>query len=111
MKSYSDNLRELRKRKVYAKISGLARKAGQAGTPATAQPDFEPAVYRPMLDFIHDIFGEDYVVYAGRNRAALEIMREYFTGKGQSAAEKFFWRNSVPAYKWERRDSRQPQSS
>ena len=111
MKSYSGNLRELRKRKVYAKISGLARKAGQAATPATAQPDFEPAVYRPMLDFIHDIFGEDYVVYAGRNRAALEIMREYFTGKGQSAAEKFFWRNSVAAYKWERRDSRQPQSS
>lgn len=111
MKIYSANLKELRKRKVYAKISGLARKAGPAATPATGQSDFDPAVYRPMLDFIYDIFGQDYVVYAGRNRAALDIMSEYFTSKGQSAAENFFWRNSVPAYKWERRDPRQPQSS
>jgi predicted TIM-barrel fold metal-dependent hydrolase len=109
MKSYSNNLRELRKRKVYAKISGLARKAGQGAASGTGQPEFDPAVYQPMLDFIWDIFGEDYIVYAGRNKTALEILRAYFTGKGQPAAEKFFWRNSVPAYKWVRRDSAQPQ--
>jgi L-fuconolactonase len=111
MKSYSSNLRALRHRKVYAKISGLARKAGQGAAPATAQPDFDPAVYRPMLDFICDIFEEDYIVYAGKSPSALEIMREYFSSKGQPAAEKFFWRNSVPAYRWERRDSHQPQST
>jgi predicted TIM-barrel fold metal-dependent hydrolase len=103
MKTYSGNLKELRKRKLYAKISGLPR--------ASAQTDFDPALYNPMLDFIWDIFGEDYVVYAGRNKAALDILRAYFTRKGLPAAEKFFWKNSVPAYHWTRRDSSQPQST
>jgi len=62
-----------------------------------------------MLDFILDIFGEDYIVYAGRNKAALEILSTYFIGKSRPAAEKFFWKNSVPAYRWVRRDSTQPQ--
>ena len=58
-----------------------------------------------MLDFIWDIFGEDYIVYAGRIKAALEILRSYFIGKGRPAAEKFFWKNSVPAFRWVKRDS------
>lgn len=109
MKSYSSNLRELRNRKLYAKISGLPRTTPPGTPPASGQPEFDPAVYRPMLDFIWEIFGEDYVVFAGRNKTALEILRVYFMGKGQPAAEKFFWKNSVPAYKWVRRDPKQPQ--
>src|SRR5436190_4285474 len=97
MKSYSSHLKELRKRKIYAKVSGLPRKP--AASPATSQTDFDPALYRPMLDFILDIFGEDYIVYAGRNKAALEILSTYFIGKSRPAAEKFFWKNSVPAYR------------
>jgi len=112
MKSYSSNLKELRKRNVYAKISGLPRNPGAPGAAATtAQADFDPAVYKPMLDFIWDIFGEDYIVYAGKNKQALDILRTYFMGKGRAAAEKYFWKNSVPAYKWVRRDSSQPQLS
>jgi L-fucono-1,5-lactonase len=101
MKTYSNNLRELRRRKIYAKVSGLPRKNPQA--------DFDPALYNPMLDFIWDIFGEDYIVYAGRNKAALDILRSYFLGKSRTAAEKFFWKNSIPAFKWVRRDPSQPQ--
>jgi predicted TIM-barrel fold metal-dependent hydrolase len=101
MKAYSNNLRELRRRKVYAKVSGLPRR--------NPQSDFDPALYNPMLDFIWDSFGEDYIVYAGRNKAALEILRSYFLSKSRMAAEKFFWRNSIPAFKWVRRDSSQPQ--
>jgi predicted TIM-barrel fold metal-dependent hydrolase len=111
IKSYSNNLKELRKRKLYAKISGLPRKPGQTPTSTSGPSDFDPAVYNPVLDFITDIFGEDYVVYAGRNKTALEILRSYFTPRGALAAEKFFWKNSVPAYKWVRRDSSQPQSA
>ena len=111
MKSYSSNLRELRKRNVYAKVSGLPRKPAPGTAAASAQADFDPAVYKPMLDFIWEIFGEDYIVYAGKNKPALDILRTYFTGKSRQAAEKFFWKNSVPAYKWVRRDSRQPQLS
>ena len=62
-----------------------------------------------MLDFIWDIFGEDYIVYAGKNKPALEILRTYFMGKSRAAAEKYFWKNSVPAFKWVRRMPSQPQ--
>lgn len=103
LKSYSDNLKELKKRKVYVKISGLH------GSRPNPQAPFDPAVYKPVLDFIWDIFGEDLLVYAGRNKAALEIMQAYFLAKGQPAAEKFFWKNSVPAFKWVRRDPQQPE--
>ncbi len=73
------------------------------------QAPFDPAVYKPALDFIWDIFGEDRIVYAGRNKTALEILKPYFVAKGRLAAEKFFWKNSVPAFKWVRRDPKQPQ--
>jgi hypothetical protein len=69
----------------------------------------DPAVYRPGLDFIWDIFGSDFIVYAGGNQAALDVLQAYFLAKGRLAAEKFFWRNSVPAFRWVRRDPSQPQ--
>ncbi len=102
LKSYADNLKELRKRKVYAKVSGVPGSRPDAKAP-------DPAVYKPVLDLIWDIFGEDLIVYAGRNKTALEILQSYFMAKGRLAAEKFFWKNSVPAFKWIRRDPKQPQ--
>jgi predicted TIM-barrel fold metal-dependent hydrolase len=105
LKSYANNLKELKSRNVYVKISGLH------GARPNPEAPFDPAVYKPVLDFIWDIFGEDWLVYAGRNKAALEIMQSYFMAKGQSAAEKFFWKNSIPAFKWIRRDPKQPQLS
>ena len=114
MRTYSKNLRELRARKAYAKISGLPRSAN-------GQPQTDPAVYKPMLDFIWDIFGEDYIVFAAgwsrmpvtptpleRMKTNIAIMRSYFMEKGRPAAEKFFWKNSVPAFQWVRREPRQP---
>jgi L-fuconolactonase len=38
----------------------------------------------------------------------MRIVREYFVGKGAAAMEKYFWKNSVAAYRWLRRDSTQP---
>jgi L-fuconolactonase len=101
LKGYSDNLRELRKRKAYAKVSGLPK--------ANPQASFDQAVYKPMLDFIWDIFGEDFVVYAGRNKQALDILKAYTMAMGRPAAEKYFWKNSIPAFKWVKRDPAQPQ--
>ena len=76
-----------------------------------AQPNapFDPAVYQPALDLLWDIFGEDWLVYAGRNQAALDILQAYFLGQGPAAAEKFLSKNSVPAFRWIKRDPRQPQ--
>ncbi len=108
LKTYSENLRELRKRNVYAKISVLR--------PAKGQSQLDPASFKPMLDFIWDIFGEDRIVYASGwptpiagIASTLKIVRPYFMEKGRSAAEKFFWKNSVPAYRWVKRDPKQPQ--
>lgn len=100
LKNYSSNLKELRKRNVYVKVSGLHRRPNA---------ELDPTVYKPVMDFIWDIFGEDWLVYAGRNKATLEIMQAYFMEKGRPAAEKFFWRNSVPAFRWIKRDLKQPQ--
>jgi L-fucono-1,5-lactonase len=115
LKTYSENLRELRRRKVYAKVSGLPR-------PVNGQSQSDPASYKPMLDFIWDIFGEDFIVFAAgwsrmpqqpspieRMKSNLKIFREYVLEKGRPAAEKFFWQNSVRAFKWVRRDPGQPQ--
>jgi L-fuconolactonase len=101
LKDYSENLRELRKRNVYAKVSGLPK--------ANPQATFGPALYKPTLDFIWDIFGEDFVVYAGRNRQALDILKAYTMAMGRPAAEKYFWKNSIPAFKWVKRTPEQPE--
>ncbi len=103
LKTYTANLRELRKRNAYVKVSGLQRARGAADAP------LDPTVYKPVMDLIWDIFGEDFIVYAGRNKAVLEILQSYFMSKGRLAAEKFFWKNSVPAFKWVKRDPKQPQ--
>jgi hypothetical protein len=38
----------------------------------------------------------------------LKIVEEYFHAKGTAAAENYFWRNSIAAYRWIKRDARQP---
>jgi L-fuconolactonase len=100
-RSYESTLRELRQRNAYVKISGLYRGRADAA--------LDPAVYKPVMDFLWDIFGEDRVVYAGRNKQALEILQAYCLAKGRAAAEKYFWKNSVGAFRWVRRDPKQPQ--
>ncbi|HKD07147.1 MAG TPA: amidohydrolase family protein [Bryobacteraceae bacterium] len=101
LKSYTNNLRELRKRRAFAKVSGLPK--------ANPQAAFDPAVYKPTLDLIWGVFGEDYVVYAGKNKEALDILKAYTMAMGRPAAEKFFWKNSIPAFRWIKRDAEQPQ--
>ena len=103
LKAYASHLRQLRQRNVFVKLSGLHRPRAAAGAP------FEPGVYLPVMDFIYDIFGEDRLVYAGRSKEAIAIFRAYFQAKGPAAAEKFFWKNSIPAFRWIRRDPNQPQ--
>ena len=104
LKSYAATLTELRKRKAFVKVSGLYRPRGAA---AGTAPD--AAAYKPVMDFIWDIFGEDGIVYAGRNKAALEILQAYCKAKTGTAAEKFFWKNSIHAFRWLKRDARQPE--
>ncbi|MEO8051979.1 MAG: amidohydrolase family protein [Acidobacteriota bacterium] len=112
LRAYENNLRELAKRNVFVKVSVVARQVeGKVPTDLN--------FYKPRLDMIWHIFGEDRLVYGSDwpNSAGnwvpyateLALVREYFMSKGRPAAEKYFWKNSIAAYKWVKRDSHQPQ--
>ncbi|MBL8241498.1 MAG: amidohydrolase family protein [Bryobacterales bacterium] len=103
LKKYEATLRELRARKAFVKVSGLYR---PRNAPAGV---WDPATYKPTMDFIYDIFGEDYTVFAGRNKTVIDIFRAYFAAKGRPALEKFFWKNSIAAFRWVKREAGQPQ--
>ena len=71
------------------------------------------STYRATLDEIYGTFGEDRVLYGSDwpnsdtwrpFEDGLKLVREYFQSKGPVAAEKYFAKNSVSAYRW--RDTR-----
>ena len=105
------DLRDLAKRPdVYVKVSGVLRTIN-GGVPK------DLATYKPRLDKLFDIFGADRLVYGsdwphsdnwGLYHEGLAVVREYFMAKGTEVAEKYFWRNSIKAYRWIKRDNGQP---
>ena len=106
------NLSELAKRpSVYIKVSQALRVVdGKAST--------DPALYKPVFDQIFDTFGEDKLIFGSdwpnasavdNLPAIVQIVRGYFNAKGRAASEKYFWKNSLAAYRWSRRDPSQPQ--
>jgi L-fuconolactonase len=107
------DLREIAKRPdVYVKVSGVLRDEG-------GKVPKDTAFYKPRLDLLFDVFGQDRVVYGsdwphsdrwGLYHEGLKVVREYFEAKGQAAAEKYFWRNSVKAYRWVHRAKNQPKA-
>lgn len=110
-KTTQDHLRELGRRpQVYVKLSEVLRRIdGKVPT--------DVGVYRAKLDEIFEIFGEDRVLYGSDwpnsdlwrpYRDVLGLVQEYFASKGRAAAEKYFWKNSVQAYRWVKRDKSQP---
>ena len=108
------NLRELARRpSVFIKVSQVTQLS--ADRPAT-----DPALYKPLLDRFFETFGEDKLIFGSdwpngpavdNLPAIVQIVRDYFTSKGPAAAAKYFWRNSLAAYQWKRRDPGQPQLS
>jgi L-fuconolactonase len=76
--------------------------------------------YRASLDAIWDVFGEDRIMFGSdwpnsdhvaTYSQTYSIVRGYMARKSPAAHEKFFWKNSVAAYKWKRRRENQPQIS
>ena len=110
-KACQANLRELGKRpQIYVKISEVLRRTGDK---VPDRLDF----YRDKLDELWDIFGQDRLLYGSdwpnsdlwaTYPLVLKIVREYFTAKGTEVAEKYFWKNSLAAYHWKKRDASQP---
>jgi len=105
------NLRELGKRpRVYVKVSGVLRRV-------SGRVPLDTSFYRSRLDEIWDIFGPDRLIYGsdwpnsdslGTYPQVLKIVEEYFHAKGTAAAERYFWKNSIAAYGWMKRDASQP---
>jgi len=108
------NLRELGKRpQVYVKVSEVLRRVN-----GRLRQDLDFS--KPLLDKLWDTFGEDRLIYGSdwpnsdhieKFPQELALVREYVRGRGRAASEKFFWKNSVAAYRWIKRDPRQPDPS
>ena len=110
-RAYQGDLRELGKRpQVYVKISEVLRRVDGR---VPQDLDF----YRPRLDELWDIFGEDRLMYGSDwpnsdlwapYAQVLSLVHQYFMSKGQAVAEKYFWKNSAAAYRWVKRAPGQP---
>ena len=104
-------LRDLAARpQVYVKLSAIIHRV--QGTVAT---DLQP--YRSGLDRLMEVFGEDRVLFGSDwpnsdGVAPVDkvfgVAKEYFASKPRATAEKYFWKNSIAAYKWVKRDPAQP---
>jgi len=107
------SLQELGKRpQVYVKVSEVLHPIG-----GVVHHDLD--FYRSRLDEIWDIFGPDRLIYgsdwpnsdhSAPFRQELRVVRQYIHSKGTTVAEKFFWKNSVVAYRWVKRAATQPSS-
>ena len=107
-KALQNNLQELGKRpQVYVKVSSVLR---HVDGKVPDDLDF----YRERLDRIWEIFGEDRLIYGSDwphsdlwwpYPEVFKIVRLYFAGKGKVAEEKYFWKNSIAAYRWAKRDA------
>jgi predicted TIM-barrel fold metal-dependent hydrolase len=87
---------------VCIKISEVPRRAGGR---LIEDADF----YRPTLDALWDLFGPDRAFYGSNWPVSdlvapyadlYKIVTTYFAAKGETAAQKFFWKNSLAAYSW-----------
>ena len=107
---YWSLLRHLAQNKnVLVKLSEvIAARIEQAGGPTFNQE---------TLGALWDVFGEDHVLYASdwpnsdhhaTYAESISIVRDFVQAKGRQAEEKFFWKNSVAAYRWHRRQADQP---
>ena len=96
---------------IVIKVSGLMR--GDATRAQNERSTESLSFYRPVLDAVWRIFGEDRVMY-GSNwpvsehegdfiSQGMRLVRRYFSEKGQVALEKYFWKNSLHVYKWKPR--------
>lgn len=111
---YDAVLKEIAPRtQIFTKLSEIVHPVMGATTPIVRGL----AAHRDRLDTLMGYFGEDRVIFGsdwpqcvGLSEVpdTVALVREYFSTKSHEAAEKYFWRNSVAAYKWVRREPDQP---
>jgi L-fuconolactonase len=96
---------------VFAKVSGIVRTV-DGRVPLNL--DF----YRDRLDHIWGVFGSDRLLYGSdwpncnlwaEYPDVLRLAKAFISEKDPASIEKFFWKNSVRAYAWVKRDAVQPE--
>ena len=109
--AYEAALKEFAKRpQIYVKLSAILRRVdGKVSTDVNS--------YRDTLDLLVATFGEDRILFGSDwpnsdgvapIDQVFKVAKEYFASKPRTIAEKYFWRNSVAAYKWVKREPAQP---
>jgi predicted TIM-barrel fold metal-dependent hydrolase len=98
---------------VYLKVSEVLRRVD-------GRVPEDLSFYRDRLDEFWDVFGENRLLYGSdwpnsdlwaQYPHVLKLVQTYFNAKGPAVAEKFFWKNSVAAYRWVKRDPSQPSAA
>jgi predicted TIM-barrel fold metal-dependent hydrolase len=94
---------------IFAKLSGIVRTY-------RGRVPLDLAFYRDRLDHIWDTFGADKLMFGsdwpnGDQWAAypdvFRLAKEFISAKGPVNVEKFYWKNSLTAYSWIKRDANQ----
>ena len=108
--SYDAVLSEIRGRpNIFAKLSEIDH-------PVNGQVISGLAAHRARLDLLMETFGEDRVLFGSDwpNSVGIatlgqivELTHNYFATRPH-VAEKYFWKNSLKAYKWVKRSANQP---
>jgi L-fuconolactonase len=119
--AYDAALKEIGQRQnIWTKLSEIVHPVRPpAGSPDHTPPVIVPglAAHRARLDMLMQVFGEDRVLFGSDWPNAVGVsevpdtvalVREYFSGKSRAAAEKYFWKNALAAYKWVKRAPNQP---
>jgi predicted TIM-barrel fold metal-dependent hydrolase len=95
---------------VWVKISGIVRRVN-------GKVPLDIAFYKDRLDQIFGTFGEDRVLFGSdwpnsdqwaTYPEVFKLAKEYFDAKPRPVAEKYYWKNSIAAYRWVHRAPDQP---
>jgi L-fuconolactonase len=109
-RALESDLREIGKRpQIFTKLSEVLRRV-------SGQVPEDLSVYRATLDNLWEIFGEDRVMYGSDwpnsdqwapFPIGFKLIQDYVGSKSRRAQEKFFWKNSLAAYRWAPRTEKQ----
>ena len=95
---------------VFVKVSGIVRRVD-------GRVPLDLAFYRDRLDHIWETFGPNKLMYGsdwpnGDQWAeypdVFRLASEFIASKDRETREKFFWKNSLLAYRWQKRAANQP---
>jgi predicted TIM-barrel fold metal-dependent hydrolase len=115
--AYDALLREFSgRRQIFCKLSQIIhRERLPDGSAGAMQASLAP--HREWLDRLMGVFGEDRVIFGSDWPSSVfndtlptvvSVAREYFSTKSRAVQEKYFWRNSIAAYRWKPRLPSQP---